>query len=99
MDSQTAYENFMKDSNDSIQKGQDAIANMTEEKAKSEESLNLAQTDLDGTNKQIENLHSIGADLHDECDYIIKNFSVRQKSRQKEMDALGEAKGILAGAR
>jgi len=96
-DSQTAYENFMKDSNASIQRNLESIANMTEEKAKSEQSLNLAQTDLEGTNKQLENLHTLGADLHDSCDYLIKNFSIRQESRAKEIDALGEAKAILSG--
>merc|ERR1719191_1098580 len=96
-DSQTAYENFMKDSNAAIQKGQDAISNMTEEKAKSEQSLNLAQTDLDGTNKQLENLHTIATDLHNSCDYLLKNFGVRQDARAKEIDALGEAKAILSG--
>merc|ERR1719324_863781 len=96
-DSQTAYENFMQDSNKNIQKGLESISNMTEEKAKSEESLNLAKTDLDGTNKQLENLHTIKADLHDSCDYLLKNFNIRQDARAKEIDALGEAKAILSG--
>jgi len=96
-DGQTAYESFMQDSNKSIKKGQDAITNMTEEKAKSEQELNLAQSDLDGTNKQIQNLHTIGEDLHKECDFVLKNFEKRQTARAKEMDALGEAKAILSG--
>lgn len=96
-DGQTAYESFMQDSNKSIKKGQDAISNMTEEKAKSEMELNLAKTDLDGTNKQINNLHTIGEDLHKECDFLLKNFEKRQKARAHEIDALGEAKAILSG--
>merc|ERR1719478_1033528 len=56
-DSQTAYENFMKESNDSITKLTEAINNMSEAKAKAEEELSLAKTDLDQTNKELEGLH------------------------------------------
>ncbi len=33
------------------------------------------------------------------CDYILKNFDVRQAARAAEMDALREAKNILSGAK
>jgi len=95
--SQSTYENFMKDSNKSITEGSNAIADMTDEKAKTEEALNMAQTDMAATNKQIENLMGTGADLHDDCDFILDNFEIRQDARAKEMDALGEAKAILSG--
>jgi len=95
--STAAYENFMKDSNKSIMENTNAIASMTDEKAKTEQALNMAQTDMEATNKQIENLMGTGADLHDDCDFILKNFEVRQDARAKEMDALGEAKAILSG--
>ena len=39
------------------------------EKAQSEQSRNLAQTDLDGTNKQLQNLNTMAGDLHTSCDY------------------------------
>merc|ERR1719159_413353 len=95
--SQSTYEDFMKDSNKSITEGSNAIADMTDEKAKTEEALNMAQTDMAATNKQIENLMGTGADLHDDCDFILDNFEIRQDARAKEMDALGEAKAILSG--
>jgi len=95
--SQNAYENFMKDSNKSITQATQSIADMTDEKAKSEQALNMAQTDLTSTNKQIENLMGTNADLHEDCDFILKNFEVRQDARAQEIDALGEAKAILSG--
>merc|ERR1719158_1913824 len=96
-DSQTAYENFMKESNDSITKLTEAINNMSEAKAKAEEELSLAKTDLDQTNKELEGLYETLTDLHSSCDYLLKNFFVRQDARAKEIDALNEAKAILSG--
>merc|ERR1719158_404589 len=96
-DSQTAYENFMKESNDSITKLTEAINNMSEAKAKAEEELSLAKTDLDQTNKELSGLHDTETDLHNSCDYLLKNFFVRQDARAAEIDALKEAKAILSG--
>jgi len=38
------------------------------------------------------------AGLHGQCDYVIKYFDIRQKSRAEEIDAINEAKAILSGA-
>merc|ERR1719243_348843 len=46
-DGQTAYENFMKESNDSITKLSEQINNLKENKAKAEEELEMAKVDLD----------------------------------------------------
>jgi len=35
---------------------------------------------------------------HVECDYVLKYFDLRQKSRAEEMDAIQDAKAVLAGA-
>merc|ERR1719174_3052263 len=96
-DGQTAYENFMKESNDSITKLSEAIANLSSNKAKAEEDLSMAKSDLDSTNKELEGLHQTQTDLHGSCDYLLKNFEVRQAARQNELDGLAEAKAILSG--
>merc|ERR1719473_273778 len=96
-DSQTAYENFMKESNDSITKLSEAIANLSAAKGKAEEDLSMAKADLDTTNKELQGLHDTATDLHESCDYLLKNFEVRQAARQNEMDGLAEAKAILSG--
>merc|ERR1719161_2157736 len=95
-DSQTAYENFMKESNDSITKLSEAIANMSAAKGKAEEDLSRAKEDLEQTNKELEGLHDEPSDLHGRCDYLLKNFEVRQTARQNELDGLAEAKAILS---
>merc|ERR1719506_1269441 len=62
-DSQTAYENFMKESNDSITKLSEAIANLSAAKGKAEEDLTMSKADLDSTNKELEGLHETLTDL------------------------------------
>merc|ERR1719146_296077 len=98
-DAQTAYENFMKESNDSITKLSEAIANLSAAKGKAEEDLSMAKSDLDSTNKELQGLHDEATDLHGSCDYLLKNFEVRQAARQNELDGLAEAKAILSGAK
>jgi len=98
MDSQTTYENFMKDSNKMITETQKAIADMTGSKASAEESLSMAKTDFRQTMTELEGLDTANKDLHASCDYTLKNFDARQKARAAEMDALKEAKAILSGA-
>merc|ERR1719311_307971 len=48
-DAQTAYDNFMQESNASITKHSQAIANMSEERAKAKSSLSMAKTDFKQT--------------------------------------------------
>merc|ERR1719335_779615 len=98
-DSQQAYENFMKDSNDSITEYTKAIANMSESLAKAKEDLVATKEDLAANGVELEDLHGTEASLHKSCDYLLKNFEVRQAARLDEMDGLNEAKAILSGAK
>merc|ERR1719188_134942 len=38
------------------------------------------------------------SDLHAECDWLLKYFTVREDARSGEIDALGRAKAVLSGA-
>jgi septal ring factor EnvC (AmiA/AmiB activator) len=97
-DSQSAYENFMKDSNKNIKQTQKSISDMTAARATAKEELSAAKLDLKQTVDELDQLHQTNGDLHKSCDYILKNFDARQAARAAEMDALGEAKAILSGA-
>merc|ERR1719375_1565774 len=55
-DSQSAYENFMKDSNKSIKKTTQAISDMTGARATAKEELSLAKTDFSETMAELESL-------------------------------------------
>lgn len=96
-DAQSMYENFMKDSNASIKKYQRAIVNMSEDKAKAEQALTMAETDLKDTMHKLEDLNAVLGDLKLSCDFILKNFGARQDARTTELEALNEAKAILSG--
>jgi len=97
-DSQSAYEAFVKNTNDSIASAQKAIVNMSEDKAKAEESLTQAEQDYKATMSELEQLASYAADLHKSCDFTLKNFDVRQEAMSQEIEALNQAKAVLSGA-
>merc|ERR1719198_2854737 len=39
------------------------------------------------------------AELHESCDFVMKNFEIRQTAREEEIEALKQAKAILSGAK
>merc|ERR1719190_15796 len=58
-----------------------------------------AETDkkADTTTELSETLTYI-KDLHIQCDWLLKYYSVRKEARDSEIDALGKAKAVLSGA-
>jgi chromosome segregation ATPase len=96
-DSQAAYETFVKDSNESIEAKQRDIVNKSEGKATAEGDLTQAQTDLAGIHSELEQLADYAGQLHTACDFVVKNFDLRQAARDQEIEALKQAKAILSG--
>jgi len=97
-DSQKNYENFVKESNESIDAATVEITNASEAKAKTEAELSQGKTSLDAVTAQLEELARESRGLHGECDFVLKNFDVRQSSRDDEIEALKDSKSILSGA-
>merc|ERR1719265_3096775 len=98
-DAQKAYETFVKDTNAGIDDRNKEIVNKSELKAKAEEDLTKTQEKLSKTLQILEGLASEKADLHGQCDYVLKNFEIRQSSRMAEIEALKQVKAILSGAK
>merc|ERR1719446_1012442 len=98
-DAQKAYEDFVKDSNASIQEKTKSQVNKTEERAKAEEDLNQATQDKENALLELEQLSNYNGELHSSCDFIMKNFEIRQTARDEEIEALKQAKSILSGAK
>merc|ERR1719171_2681121 len=73
-DSQSAYENFMKDSNKMITKIQQKISDMSGARASDKAELSMAKSDFSGTMTELEGLNTLNGDLHQACDYVLKNF-------------------------
>jgi len=97
-DAQSAYETFVKDTNAEIADKQRQIVDNTETKAKAEGDKVAAEDDKASTLTELEELSQYSANLHASCDFIVKNFEIRQTARAQEIEALRQAKAILSGA-
>jgi len=97
-DAQKAYEGFVKETNASVETKNKDIANKSEEKAKGEGDLVQANEEKEATLLELEQLSNYNAELHQSCDFIMKNFEIRQTARDEEIEALKQAKAILSGA-
>jgi len=98
-DAQKAYEDFVKETNASIEAKSKEIVNKSEEKAKTETELVETKESKEAVMLELEQLSNYNAELHQSCDFIMKNFDVRQTARDEEIEALKQAKAILSGAK
>jgi len=97
-DSQKAYEDFVKDSNASIEEKTKDIVSKSDMKAKAEGDKVEAETELESTMGELEQLANENADLHKSCDFTLKNFELRQTARDDEIEALKQALAMFSGA-
>jgi len=97
-DSQKAYEEFVKDTNDSVTESTKAIVSQSDMKAKAEQEKVEAETEHEATMGELETLSSESADLHKSCDFTVKNFDTRQAARGDEIEALKQALAMFSGA-
>jgi len=92
-----AYVKLVGESNDSIKAKSRAIVDTTGELAETEQAISQATIARDETLRDLESLAATKASLHAQCDFLLKNFALRQQARASEMDALAEVKAILRG--
>jgi hypothetical protein len=97
-DAQSTYVSFVTDTGKSLEAAERSIAKKEEEKAEKESARLDAISSKKGSEKELMALKKYEAQLHSSCDYVMKNFEVRQEARSQEMDSLGQAKAILSGA-
>merc|ERR1719183_1317055 len=98
-DSQKTYENFVKDTNGSVEEKNKDIVHKSKTKAKAEADLVQANDDKEAVLLELEQLSNYKSELHSSCDFIVKNFEIRQQARDEEIEALKQAKAILSGAK
>merc|ERR1740129_1985816 len=98
-DAQKAYEDFVKEPNASIEAKSKEIVNKSELKAKAESDLVETKEAEEAVMLELEQLSNYDAELHQSCDFVMKNFDVRQTARDEEIEALKQAKAILSGAK
>jgi len=98
-DAQKAYEDFVKETNASVESKSKDIINKSETKAKAEADLVETKEKKESVMVELEQLSNYNAELHQSCDFITKNFDLRQTARDEEVEALRQAKAILSGAK
>jgi len=98
-DAQKAYEDFVKETNASIEAKSKEIVNKSEQKAKAETDLVETKEAKEAVMLELEQFSNYNAELHQSCDFVMKNFDLRQTARDEEVEALKQAKAILSGAK
>jgi len=96
-DAQQGYENFAKDSNDSIDEMVRSITTKTEFKAQCESDKVETEQSRDASIGTLEELANENTALHADCDYTLKNFDLRQGARGQEVEALKQVLVFLSG--
>jgi hypothetical protein len=97
-DAQAAYEQIVADTNDSVASLQKEVVTQMKQKAKAKAMQIQTENDVIDTVKELEGLSKYTGTLHAECDFVQKNFGVRQNARAEEIESLQQAKQILSGA-
>merc|ERR1719265_1043616 len=97
-DSQAAYEGFISDSNKSIAAMSKSVAEKSAEIGTNDEALVTTKEDMKGVMADLESLNNIGKQLHYDCDFVLKNFELRQEARDQEVEALRQSIAMLSGS-
>lgn len=97
-DAQTAYEEFVAETNSGVNQRNKTIVNKKAVRAQSAEDKASTEGSLRGTVKELGKLAEYNGELHQSCDFTLKNFDIRQEARDKEVESLQQAKSILSGA-
>merc|ERR1719146_63053 len=97
-DAQKEYEEFMADSSEKRALDSKAITDKEGAKAENETQLEADKdTKKSKTIEAMETAKYIGG-LHEECDWLLKNYENRKAARTGEIEAMGKAKAVLSGA-
>jgi len=97
-DAQKAYEDFVKETNASVETKSKDIVDKSQVKAKAEADLVETKESKESVMLELEQFSNYNAQLHSSCDFVLKNFEIRQTARDEEVEALKQAKAILSGA-
>jgi len=96
--SQADYEELMQDSAAKRTKDSKSLATKQATRADLEEDLQAHKEAKKSGEKELVAVEKYTMELHTECDFVLKYYDVRKQMRGQEMDALGKAKSVLAGA-
>eukprot|EP00933_Yihiella_yeosuensis_P081882 TRINITY_DN95587_c0_g1_i1.p1 TRINITY_DN95587_c0_g1~~TRINITY_DN95587_c0_g1_i1.p1 ORF type:complete len:670 (+),score=249.30 TRINITY_DN95587_c0_g1_i1:71-2080(+) len=92
------YKRLIEKTEASIKAQYEELSSQHSERASSKQNLLTAQQSLEGASAELANLATEAADLHESCDFLLKNFDLRQKARADEVESLKTAKAVLSGS-
>jgi len=95
---QEEYEEMMADSSAKRASDSKSAAQKSAALADAEVLVDKKGEELTSTQKELMATHEYIGQLHGECDWILKFFTIRSDARTGEIDALGKAKAVLSGA-
>ena len=96
-DAAAAYESFSKETQASIEAKARAISDKTRAKASAEKDLVQSKDGKAGAIEELDQLAQTKKELEDDCNFLLKNFAMRQTAFGEEMESLVTAKNILSG--
>jgi len=97
-ESQNEYAGLVSASTASIQADRQAIAEKEKQMASAKGSKSETQESQLANQAGLDKAAELLGNIHGQCDFVLKYFDIRQKSRAEEIDAIGEAKAILSGS-
>merc|ERR1712194_864195 len=95
---QAAYEQTIADAADKRRQDSKSLTNKEAAKADLESALEQSTAEKKDTSRSLMGTERFIADLHAECDWLVKYHQVRKDARADEIDSLGKARAVLNGA-
>ena len=97
-DAQKAYEDFVKETNASIEAESEDIVK-SERRPKAEAEWAKPKKSKEATMLELEQLFNTNAQLHQIYHFVMQNSELRQTARNEEVEALKQSKAILSGVK
>merc|ERR1719359_2410230 len=98
-DREKEYEEFVQDTNDTVEEKKKEIANKSQVRAKTDAKMLDEEVNLDQIMSSLDQLATENGDIHRSCDFVLKNWEVRTAARDAEVEALKQAIALFSGAK
>merc|ERR1719444_138589 len=95
---QEDYEELMQDASEKRAEDSKSITSKANTKAQLEEDLDEARAAGSNAKAELAATAQFAAELHGECDWLMKYADARKEARSREVDSLKNAKAVLSGA-
>lgn len=95
---QEAYVKLMEEFNEELVSLGESIRKHDVQRLDLEGEISTLDEEVNSKTVELSDMEEQAAGFHTECDFLLKNFDVRQSARGEEIEALANAKAILSGA-